>query len=565
VATQTRAPTSDISATGTWTGSAGSRFSLVDDYPDSAGADVLTHGTTAGNILFGFSAFTVPAGSTAVGLLIRVTARRNAGGSATFAARITFNNGNVRDGTAATPGNGTLSTHTFNWGTGNPSSATTWTVDEINGIGPHGIASIGIVSTDANPTISIAALEAEASYTPATIPGTISSTLDGVSSNLQGVVRNAGTFASTLAGVTANASGSIGPSGTIASTLAGVTANFSGALPSSGYRSFLWLEGGGAGALPGVTGSMSSTLAGVSAAFSGATSVTGTFEATLAGFTANFSGGGAEQAGFYSFLLLEAGGAGALPANPSGTIAVTLEGVSSSATLVVNDRGTLDATLAGFTAAFSGFAGTAFAGYRSFLFLEAGGAGALPAEPYRLQPYDDGVPAAYYADPGYAAYYAYNPDGIPQSLRDQVGSVSGEFSSTLGGVTMAASGLVIENVDGDIASTLDGFTMAATGAAGAPEGTIDATLEGVRMDLTGAVRVEGPIDSTLAGVTMAASGDILVPGLFASTLEGATLAASGTVAPHVTGTFGSTLVGVLGSESLRRRLNALAIRIGIGI
>ena len=54
MATQTRNPTSDEAASGTLSGSAGTRWGLVDDYPDTTGADVLTFGTTAASITFGF-------------------------------------------------------------------------------------------------------------------------------------------------------------------------------------------------------------------------------------------------------------------------------------------------------------------------------------------------------------------------------------------------------------------------------------------------------------------------------------------------------------------------------
>lgn len=54
MATQTRAPTSDYNFTGTWTGTDGSRYTLVDDYPDTTPDDYLDHGTVAGYIQFGF-------------------------------------------------------------------------------------------------------------------------------------------------------------------------------------------------------------------------------------------------------------------------------------------------------------------------------------------------------------------------------------------------------------------------------------------------------------------------------------------------------------------------------
>lgn len=120
---------------------------------------------------------------------------------------------------------------------------------------------------------------------------------------------------------------------------------------------------------------------------------------------------------------------------------------------------------------------------------------------------------------------------------------TGTFASTLAGVTQAASGVVDDR--GTFASTLDGVTMAASGSVGsAPSGSFASTLAGLTMAASGQIIVPGVFASSLAGASMAAAGLVDNRGSFASTLAGASMSAAGTVAPNVTGTFGSTLDGV---------------------
>jgi hypothetical protein len=563
VVTQTRAPTSDVSATGTWTGTAGTRYTLVDDYPDSAGTDVLTHGTTAGDIRFGFSAFTIPAAATSPSFLVRLTARKNGGGASHVRVRLYFNGGSTADSSQISPTNGSYGTHTANWGTGNPSSGTTWTLDELNGIGTHGIAGFGFVSTDASPTITISAVEAEVTYTVASVTGTISATLADDESTAQGVVNNRGTVSSVLDGVTSSASLTVGGFfGTFASILAGVSGNFAGSTPSAGWRSFLFMEGGGAGHSAANPGTFSSTLAGVTASWSGIVTDVGSFASTLAGVTANFNGGGAQNASFRSFLWIEGGGASDLPTVPQGTIAVTLDDVTSSATVVVNDRGIFDSTLAGFTASFSGSHGISDGGFRSFLGFEGGGFASTPATPFRLQPYDDGLPGAWYADPGYGSYYAYNPDGIRPQNRDQVGDVvTGEISHTLANDVAVFTGEVSQDIEGTLASTLDNIIATITGSVGFPTGTITPTLDNSVLDISGLVTVGGPIESTLENITPAVSGLTDNRGTIAATLSDDIMDFSGVMAIHVTGTFGSTLEGVQGADFFTFRNRHISIGI----
>jgi hypothetical protein len=564
VVTQTRAPTSDVSATGTWTGTAGTRYTLVDDYPDSAGTDVLTHGTTAGDIRFGFSTFTVPAAATSPSFLVRLTARKNGGGASHVRVRLYFNGGTTADSSLISPTNGSYGTHTANWGTGNPSSGTTWTINELNGVGTHGIAGFGFVSTDASPTITISAVEAEVTYTVTELTGTFSATLADDESTAQGVVNNRGTISSILEGVTSSASLTVGGFfGTFASTLGGVTANFVGTTPVKGFHSFLFLEAGGAGHLPGLFGTISSTLAGVTSDASLVVNNRGTFTPTLANVTANFNGTGIAAAGYKSFLWIEGGGAHHAPTVPTGTISVTLGNVTSAATLVVNNRGTFTPTLASLTASFTGFNGNSLGGFRSLLGLEGGGFASTPASPFRLQPYDDGLPGAWYADPGYGSYYAYNPDGIRVQNRDQAGNdASGEIAETLDNVTAAFSGAVIQDATGTIAVTLSNIVPALSGVVGFPSGNIASTVGlPLVMDISGKVTVAGEFAPTLSTITSAFTVIVNNRGTIAPTLVGITSDFTGRVSEHVTGTFGATLEGALGADFFTYRNRHISIGI----
>lgn len=164
MATQTRNPTSDASVAGTWTGTAGSRWTLVDDHPDSGGTDVLTHGTTAGNIMFGFSAFTVPAGSTAISIQVLYYDRKSANQTSNIAGRLNVN-GTFNNVASHNPANGVLTLRTDNWAN-NPKTSTAWTVNDVNGVGTNGLTGFGLISTDASPTVSVSSIQLQVTYTP---------------------------------------------------------------------------------------------------------------------------------------------------------------------------------------------------------------------------------------------------------------------------------------------------------------------------------------------------------------------------------------------------------------
>jgi len=164
LATSTKNPTSDEAVSGTWDGSAGSRYTLVDDYPDSSGADFLTHGTaTAGNLTFGFSAFSLPSDAIISNVAVKYYDQKTASQSCNIGGRLKVG-GNYYNASTHNPANGTWTSRTDNWAN-NPKSNAAWTVTDINGGGSNALQAFGWVSTDANPTIRLASCQVEVTYT----------------------------------------------------------------------------------------------------------------------------------------------------------------------------------------------------------------------------------------------------------------------------------------------------------------------------------------------------------------------------------------------------------------
>src|SRR3990167_8382621 len=112
-ATVQRAPISDEAVSGTWTEAAGSRWQFVDDYPDTAPNDFLVHGTTAGNLTFGFSSFNIPAGSTNISVQVRYYDRDVTSGTNQSADRLK-GGGNYYNASTHNP-NTTLTSRSDNW------------------------------------------------------------------------------------------------------------------------------------------------------------------------------------------------------------------------------------------------------------------------------------------------------------------------------------------------------------------------------------------------------------------------------------------------------------------
>jgi hypothetical protein len=163
VATQTRNPTSDEAASGTLSGSAGSRWQLVDDYPDTNGADVLTFGTTAASITFGYSAFTVPAGSTSISVQVLYYDGEAANGANNCGGRLKVG-GAYFNAATHNPAGTTYTSRTDNFAN-NPQTSAAWTVDQVNGVGGNALTAFGIGSTDSNPTFRVSSVQLQVTYT----------------------------------------------------------------------------------------------------------------------------------------------------------------------------------------------------------------------------------------------------------------------------------------------------------------------------------------------------------------------------------------------------------------
>lgn len=156
-----RDPTSDITVSGTWSGTTNNRYTLVDDYPSTSTGDVLLHGTTAGGILFGFTAFSVPAGRTINAVRINYYDFDAGGAPNNFGGRIRVG-GTEYNASTHNPST-TTTLQTDSWTT-NPKTGVAWTVDDVNGVGANAIDAFGFNSTDANPSISVTSVQLEVDY-----------------------------------------------------------------------------------------------------------------------------------------------------------------------------------------------------------------------------------------------------------------------------------------------------------------------------------------------------------------------------------------------------------------
>ena len=160
---QTRNPTSDIAFTGTWTGTAGSRYQNVDDHPDSTGADKLTHGTTAGKGLFGYLVFSAPVGATIQSVQVVYYDQKTGGPAASWGAFLRVNGAEQAVIDAHNPANGTWTLRTATMTT-NPVTGQAWTVDQVNGVGSNALDAFGLIATDASPTIEVASIQLLVNY-----------------------------------------------------------------------------------------------------------------------------------------------------------------------------------------------------------------------------------------------------------------------------------------------------------------------------------------------------------------------------------------------------------------
>jgi hypothetical protein len=211
VATQNRNPTSDEAASGTLSGSAGTRYTLVDDYPDANGADVLSFGTTTAQITFGFSAFSIPTGSTSISVQVLYYDGEAANGANNCGGRLKVG-GSYYNAATHNPSGTTYTSRTDNWAT-NPQTAAAWTVDQVNGIGANALQAFGIGSTDSNPAFRVSSVQLQVTYTaPVTRTAGIATAATAQTSALSGSVAVTADIASAASAQASAMTGTVGSS-----------------------------------------------------------------------------------------------------------------------------------------------------------------------------------------------------------------------------------------------------------------------------------------------------------------------------------------------------------------
>jgi hypothetical protein len=190
MATQTRNPTSEVAVTGTWSGT--SRHTILDDHPDSGNpaADVTTC-SAVGALVMGFSAFTVPAGSTSLSVQVLYYDFKN-GSQASAAGSLLRCNDTTNRNSAAThnPGNGNaaIALRTDDYTT-NPKTGAAWTVDDVNGVGTNGLTAFGVRVTDASPTVAFSSAQLQVTYTPPSTPYSADLTAPAFAVSAQSITR----------------------------------------------------------------------------------------------------------------------------------------------------------------------------------------------------------------------------------------------------------------------------------------------------------------------------------------------------------------------------------------
>lgn len=291
MATQTRNPTSDIAVTGTLSGSAGSRWTLLDDYPDTSGADVLTFGTTAATIVCGFSAFTVPAGSTDLSVQVLYYDGEAANGANNCSGRLRVGGSNFNAATH-NPSGTTYTSRTDNFAT-NPQTGAAWTVDQVNGVGNNALQGFGIHSTDSSPTFRVSSIQLQVTFTEpvSDIAGSGAAAATAATSSGTGTIVTSGSGSSSAASATSSGDGTAPITATGSAQSATVT--------SSGTGTAEQPEEGG-----DITGGGSSTAAAAVTSGSGAvrsaalgSAATGSTEASGSGAVSTAASGASASSG----------------------------------------------------------------------------------------------------------------------------------------------------------------------------------------------------------------------------------------------------------------------------
>jgi hypothetical protein len=163
-------PTSNILTQWDTVSGSPSHWNAVDDpvgSPDGNSSYIETS-TNNDYDVFGYTAFSVPAGATINSVSVIFVARDgNFTGNNRMESVIRVN-GTDYNSTGNYNPSGTFfyDTFTANWAT-NPATLLPWTVDDVNGIGTNPIEGFGVVSEDASPSLRVTQVYIEVDYTPA--------------------------------------------------------------------------------------------------------------------------------------------------------------------------------------------------------------------------------------------------------------------------------------------------------------------------------------------------------------------------------------------------------------
>lgn len=165
MATLNLSPINDEEISGNVTGSVGTRYTLINDFPDALGSTTLNFGNGVISATFGLGAASIPTGATIASVKVSYYSYKNGISTTIIKARIKVG-GVYYDSPSFDPGNGeaTIAQQTETW-TLNPATGLAWTRDEIVGVGANTLTAAGWSSTNAFPIITVSSLQVQIDYT----------------------------------------------------------------------------------------------------------------------------------------------------------------------------------------------------------------------------------------------------------------------------------------------------------------------------------------------------------------------------------------------------------------
>lgn len=356
------------------------------------------------------------------------------------------------------------------------------------------------------------------------VTGTVSSSLDGVSTSASGSQEDSGIASSSLLGVSSSGSGSQENTASGASALSGVSVSGTGsqALNVSGVAT-ITLSGvsSSANGSQELTGTASSALSGISAQGSSAQEITGSASSELSGIS---SAGAGEQS-------VSASGVSALSGfSTSANASQELSGATSSSLSGVSAQGSGSA-LAG-ADGLSALSGVSVSGTSS---QENSGAGTSSLS---------GASFAGSASQEVQASGASSLSGVSSSASGSTTEdISGAVSSSLSGVSASSSGS--QELSASASSELSGVSSS---GAGSQENSASASseLSGVSAQGSGSLdnSISGSASVSLSGVSVSVQAAQELTGEIASILRSISAVGAGLVPQNITGSASLQLSGI---------------------